>query len=198
MHINSNLIHIENKNLPSEISTENDLEEVLIAIAYECRRVLSLKNKNGVFLFNYMDTSLICNSICGILGIKNVIFPIESDNFNYSFVVISARTDNKNVKYIFDPYFFKFFENDDNDLSPRFFISRGNEKQKIIRSLVEDGFFKINENNLKLYCDSIILTICNKSKNISRFCYISGISGKEYVKSINEEKIFYDVACNIK
>ena len=122
-------------------------------------------------------------NICGI----NVPYLLPSI-FGHYFVIVNFESFCGDKTYIIDPTYRQFcllslcnknrIYHYDLSTAPGYFVKDTN----VIKTLLKNGYLEINEYNCKVYCDSFVLA--KESFENKKIILESGISGKEYVKSL--------------
>ena len=108
--------------------------------------------------------------------------------FGHYIVMVNFESFNGYKTYIIDPTYRQFcllslcnknrIYHYDLSTAPGYFV----EDMSVIKALLKNGYLEINEHNCKVYCDSFVLA--KDSFNHKKIVLDSGISGKEYVKSL--------------
>ena len=108
--------------------------------------------------------------------------------FGHFIVIVNFESTEGYKSYILDPTYRQFcllslcnknrIYHYDLSTAPGYFV----KDEKVIKTLLKDGYLEINEHNCKIYCDSFVLA--KNSFDNKKIILESGISGEEYVKSL--------------
>ena len=122
-------------------------------------------------------------NICGI----NIPYLLPSV-FGHYIVIVNFESFDGYKTYLLDPTYRQFcllslcnknrIYHYDLSTAPGYFV----KDEKVIKTLLKDGYLEINEHNCKIYCDSFVLA--KNSFDNKKIILESGISGEEYVKSL--------------
>lgn len=172
------LINIENKK--SHQLSEEEIDYLLNWINYRISEYLAADDIEYSLKCIYV-AELISGLLDRLKIYNNVYFigSIIGENINFHAITLVNFDYNKDKLYVIDPTFRQFLVKEKClcDFYPGYFLTQTKEGIEFGENLLNHGFFKLNESNLKIYFDSLI-----KFKNTHRNIEIeTGIkSGKEY------------------
>lgn len=178
--------------IPNGINTEKDINLVL-------KRIVEIARKASTSFDEDLTSHFISASMCSNIGfdIAELNMPrYGKDSYEFAYYVsaISIKINKQVKKYIIDTNYEILFNKNDNEKIcyelPGFYISKTLAGRDFANKLIENGFFECNETNMKLYCDSFVLSKFNYGKKYNKIVLETAITGDEYLKSVIDRKFF--------